>query len=294
MPSFKIDIDLIFNSLSGRALLMLDEHGRIFKANNDALVLLDKPKIKNLEGKNWDETFAGLTNDDFNFKDLINSSTGFLYYELTNAPGKKVDVLRVKVDKFELTEDLPGTYYFVTCKKQVSGDWEKMLFQVMKGTEKDFGENFLQSVTKALAETLGVDFAFIGSLKKENPVRVKAISFWNKDKYKKPFEYDLAGSPCEEVINKSQKFIPQNVTALYPEDTGLVKLGVESYFGTPIYYSSGKPLGLLVVMDSKPMSESSTSAYILNIFASRIGAEMEWLETQNSLVAKDRKLRNVK
>ena len=151
-----------------------------------------------------------------------------------------------------------------------------MLFQVMKGTEKDFGEDFIASVTKALAKTLKVDFAFIGKFLPGKEERIRTLSFWSKNKYADQFEYKLAGTPCEDVVNKSQKLVPRDVTQKYPEDVDLVDLGVESYFGTPIYYGNGKPLGLLVVMDSKPMEDNSSSAYILNIFASRIAAELEW------------------
>ena len=295
MDNFQVDIDLIFKTLSGRALLLVNDGGIIVKANYDAVALIGKTEIKDLVGKKWDATFSKISSDNFSFSAITNSSTGFLNFVLAKSSNEKSEFIKVKVDPVELTEQFPGKYFFITCRKQESKDWEDMLFQIMKGTEKDVGENYIQSVTKALAGTLSVDFAFVGKLKKgsKDKLMVKAISFWNKNKHKKPFEYLLAGSPCEDVINKRQKFISKNVTQLYPEDIGLVKLGVESYFGTPIYYSNGEPLGLLVIMDSKPMVENSSSAYILNIFASRVGAEIEFAETQKSLIEKDRKLRNV-
>jgi PAS domain S-box-containing protein len=293
MDNFKIDIDLIFNTLSGRALLLVNDNGIIVKANFDAAVLVGKSKIKDLEGKKWDLTFAKLSSDNFSFSAISNSITSFSNFALADTSSDKSELIKVKVDPVELTDGIPGKYYFISCRKQESKDWEDMLFQVMKGTEKDFGENYIQSVTKALAKTLSVDFAFIGKLEGSSKIMVHALSFWNKNKYRKPFKYALAGTPCEDIINKSQKLISRNVAQLYPKDTGLVKLGIESYFGTPIYYSSGEPMGLIVVMDSKPMLESSASAYILNIFANRVGAELEWAETQKSLAETGRKLRNV-
>lgn len=289
MTKLRIDIDLIFKSFKGRSLILLNKEGRIFKTNEDAYSLLGITGSKSLEGQKWDDTFAPLSKDDFSFGSLINTTTDFLYFGMK----AKNNQLRVKVDLFELNDHHPGKYYMVTCMMLETGNWEKKLFQVMKGTEKDIGENYIQSVTKALAQTLEVDYAFIGKLKDGPRKKIRAISFWEKHIYRDPFEYDLKGSPCEDVVNKSQKFIPRNVTKAYPKDKGLVKLGVESYFGTPIYYSNGKPLGLLVVMDSKPMVENPSSAYILNIFASRIGVEMEWAETQKTLQKKDRKLKNV-
>ena len=294
MDTFKVDIDLIFKTLSGRALVLLNDSGIVLKANLDAALMVGKPETKSLEGEKWDLTFAKISTDDFSFSTITNSTTGFSNFAVEDSSTNKAELIKVKVDPIDLTEPVPGKYFFITCRKQESKDWEDMLFQIMKGTEKDVGENYIQSVTKALASTLSVDFAFVGKLVKgKEDSTVRAISFWHKSRYKKPFEYSLAGSPCEDVIDKKQKFISENVTQLYPKDISLAKMGVESYFGTPIYYNNGAPLGLLVIMDSKPMIESSSSAYILNIFANRVGAEIEFAETQKSLYEKDRKLRNV-
>lgn len=292
MPKIQVDIDVFFNSLTGRLLVLLNEKGTILKVNADALGLLDVKNNKDLEGKKWDATFSKLSTNGLSFSNLTNTTTGYLSAEI-KLKNKKTGSFEIKVDTLILDEQYPGTYYLITGRKQHSGNWEDMLFQVMKGTEKDFGEDFILSVTKALAKTLNVDFAFIGKLLPGEERKIRTLSFWKKDKYLDQMEYLLAGTPCEDVVDKSQKLIPMNATKIYPEDTELAELGVESYFGTPIYYSNGKPLGLLVVMDKKPMEDSSSSAYILNIFASRIGAEMEWAETQSSLAAKDRKLRNV-
>ena len=215
MDNFQVDIDLVFKTLSGRALVLVNDSGIILKANLDAALMVGEPEIKNLEGKKWDLSFAKLSTDDFTFSAITNSTTGFSNFMLANSSTYKSELIKVKVDPIDLSEPVPGKYFFITCRKQESKDWEDMLFQIMKGTEKDVGENYIQSVTKALASTLSVDFAFVGKLVKgKEDSTVRAISFWHKNRYKKPFEYSLAGSPCEDVIDKKQKFISKNVTKL--------------------------------------------------------------------------------
>ncbi len=289
MASFKVDIDLIFKSLGGRLLLLVSEKGTIIKANIDTLELVGLSSMDEIEGKKWDSIFSNNGQSGFSFSDITAASTGFISVWLNDQNAKQI-LYEIRVDTISLEDDNSGNYYIITGTGQPKVSHDDMLFQVMKGTEKDIGEDYILSVTKALAKTLKVDFVFIGKLYKGEKDIIKTLSFWDKKKYKEPFQYDLAGSPSENVVNQSQKLIPRNVTKLYPKDTSLVKLGVKSYFGTPIYYSNGEALGLLVIMDSKPMVENSASAYILNIFASRIGAEIEWAETQKSLQDKDRKL----
>ena len=292
MPKIQVDIDIFFNSLTGRFLVLLNDRGVILKVNADAISLIEAKSTKALEGKKWDNTFAKLSIEGFNFTDLSNTTTGYLSAEIAIGKNKK-DVYEIKVDPLALNEAEQGNYLLITGRKLQTGNWEDMLFQVMKGTEKDFGEDFILSVTKALANTLNVDMAFIGKLLPAEKAKIRTLSFWNKNKYKPQFEYTLSGSPSEDVVNNRQKLISKNLRGLYPDDKELLKPGMESCFGTPIYYSSGEPLGLLAIMDSKPMEDNSSTAYIMNIFASRIGAEIEWAETQKSLAAKDRKLRNV-
>jgi len=50
---------------------------------------------------------------------------------------------------------------------------------------------------------------------------------------------------------------------------------MESFMGTPVFGVSGEVCGLLVLMDDKPMEEIPNSRYMLSIFASRVGAELE-------------------
>lgn len=292
MTEVKVDIDIIFDSLGGRALVLLNKNGTILKANFDAISLTGHKNKKEVIGKKWDDLYAPMATEGFTLADITGANTGYIAVEI-NTTTQGALSLEVKVDSIKLSKDFPGEYFLITGVKRQSDNWENMLFKLMKGTEKDFGQDFIKSVTKSLAKTLKVDYAFVGKLNSATETDITTLSFWNKTRYRKNFTYGLAGSPCEDVVNKHQKLISRNVIAEYPEDKGLVKLGVESYFGTPIYYSDGRPLGILVVMDSDYMEENPSSAYILNIFANRIGAEMEWIETQESLRKKDRKLRSV-
>ena len=52
-------------------------------------------------------------------------------------------------------------------------------------------------------------------------------------------------------------------------------MGVQSYFGAPLVSSSGTCIGLVAVMDSKPMLPSVWAEPVLGTFASRIALELE-------------------
>ena len=52
-------------------------------------------------------------------------------------------------------------------------------------------------------------------------------------------------------------------------------MGVDSYIGLPLHSSDGKPIGLVVVLDSKPMNNTVQMEEVLKIFAERVEAELD-------------------
>jgi signal transduction histidine kinase len=70
---------------------------------------------------------------------------------------------------------------------------------------------------------------------------------------------------------------------MFPKDQFIANMGIESFIGAPIYNSNEEPMGMLVLMDDKQMQEKSNSRYILSVFASRAGAELERMNNEELL-----------
>jgi hypothetical protein len=64
------------------------------------------------------------------------------------------------------------------------------------------------------------------------------------------------------------------------------KMGLESFMGTPVFDDAGNVSGMLVMMDDKPMEEIPNSRYMLSIFASRVGAELERMKIEESYMGR--------
>jgi len=60
-------------------------------------------------------------------------------------------------------------------------------------------------------------------------------------------------------------------------------MALESYMGTPIIGSNGNPLGVLVVLDTKPLAESTDYLPILSLFALRAGMEIERMSQEHTM-----------
>ena len=159
---------------------------------------------------------------------------------------------------------------------------ESVMASLVRGTSSLFGQAFFDALVKDLAELLDVEFAFIGRANRTQD-RIGTLSFQAHGILAPKLEYPLEGSPCGEVYARSPMSVTENVREKFPDAPALRDMNAESYMGVPLFSSSRDPIGVLVVIDEKPMAENELARSILTIFAGRAQGEIERLEAENSL-----------
>jgi PAS domain S-box-containing protein len=137
------------------------------------------------------------------------------------------------------------------------------------------GKDFLKFIVKTLATCLNVKYAFITECVDPSKQTLRTLAFWNETAFGENFEYGLANTPCQEVLEGEVCFYPHNVQQNFPDDEDLKTLDVESYVGYPLFSKSGEILGHLVAMDTQEISVESGAIPIIKLFASRAAAELE-------------------
>ena len=152
---------------------------------------------------------------------------------------------------------------------------EKTLMFVLQGATGVAGEDFFRLLTQYLAAALEVDVAFLAEMTPEKPGWARTIAMIEEEQISEPFEYALAGTPCEHVVKDCKAFFAANVAKQFPEDEWLVERNIESYHGVPLLDSAGKPIGHMGVMHTEPMLMTIPREAILNVFAARASAELE-------------------
>ncbi|MFB2897241.1 ATP-binding protein [Aerosakkonemataceae cyanobacterium BLCC-F50] len=224
--------------------------------------------------------------------------SGILYLEnnlITNAfPEERLNILQLLLNQAAISIDNAQLYHQLEQKleqqtteltqtndrlqaeileRQLS---EQALRLIVEGTSSVTGEDFFRSLVHSLAQALNVRYAFISGCIDPSKKRVRTFAFWHGNDFSENFEYDISGSPCEQVINsKGCKLFPRNIQLLFPEDEGLVDLHAESYLGIALLDSTGEVLGHLAVLDDKPMENKLRNQMTLEIFAVRAATEME-------------------
>jgi len=170
---------------------------------------------------------------------------------------------------------------------------EDAIRNISEGVSAATGDEFFRSLVTYLAKTLGVDYALIGELTGDGLDAVATTSVYAHGVIIENIVYKLAGTPCANVIEAEPCCYSSGVQSMYPDDDLLVEMGVDSYAGTTLFGTDGRPMGILVVLDSKPMANEKFTLSLLQIFASRASSEMERLKAFEAVRESEARLRTL-
>jgi PAS domain S-box-containing protein len=163
---------------------------------------------------------------------------------------------------------------------------------IAEGTANATGEEFFQALVRHLARAVPARYAFVAEFAGVN-TRVRTLAYWFRDRIAPNLEFDLAGTPCEEVVRGQLCHHPAGVKDLFTHDRPLVEMGIESYFGVPLRDSAGNHLGHLAVFDERPMPPEPRKLLVFRIFAARAAAELARLRAERELRASERRFRDL-
>lgn len=149
---------------------------------------------------------------------------------------------------------------------------EQQLQKLFEVTATKTGADFFPTSVMLLTESLGVPHALLTELQ-GNVLRT--LAFVVDGVLQPTYEYAVAGTPCEQVLQAGEFYVGSVVQELFPEDTDLSDLGAESYLGLALKGSQGYVVGHLCVLDRKPIERSERAEKLIRSFAARATAELE-------------------
>jgi PAS domain S-box-containing protein len=159
-----------------------------------------------------------------------------------------------------------------------SSDWSALdahdfeqLRLIIEGTASAIGNEYFEKLVEQLASAVHTNHAFISEF--TPPQRIRTLAFWSGGRIVDNIEYDLPGTPCEEVFDGGFCYYPQGLQQRYPE----TEPGIESYIGVPLKARDGRVLGHLCVLDERPMTDDPKRLAMFRICAIRAAAELDRL-----------------
>ncbi len=167
---------------------------------------------------------------------------------------------------------------------------EAALRLIVDGTVAETGTEFFRALVRNLSFAMGTAGAWVTEYLPETK-RLRALAFWMNGQFIPEYEYAIAGTACEPVV-ESRKLvhIPERIIELYPHEPELVAWNAVSYLGVPLLDLSGEVMGHLSVLDNKPMPANTRSISLFEIFAARAAAEQRRLRQEAEVRAREEEL----
>jgi PAS domain S-box-containing protein len=152
---------------------------------------------------------------------------------------------------------------------------------ITEGTAAVTGEEFYRELVRHVAAALNVRHCLVTERMATNELR--PLAKWSDGALGATDSYPLAGAPCEEVFTGKSVHYETGLPERFRPWCGRVAPGAVSYLGVPIFSSRQVVVGHLAVMDAKALPPDALAIQVLEIFAHRVGAELERSRTAEQL-----------
>ncbi len=169
---------------------------------------------------------------------------------------------------------------------------EALLTRINRVVSVKTGAKYFSELTAFLSSQLGVKYVFVGKYLPELDM-VETISFRGDQIEQANFRYFLAGTPCGNAIKDTTCAYPSNVQSYFPDDEDLKTLGAESYLGIQLRDEANEVIGIIVLLDDKPMQDVEEKMRIVSIAAPRTANEIKQRNVINQLKKSEEKYRNL-
>jgi len=194
---------------------------------------------------------------------------GFIY-PIKDAAGKVTEVILTHED--------------VTEKKQT----EEAIKNIAAGVSAQTGSAFFEQLALYLSKLFTTKYVLIGLIDESDTITINTLALSINGTIGKNISYKLTNTPSEVVIKEGTYSLPTGVKKFFSKDKLLTELAVDSFIGTPLFNTAGQPLGLIALLDDKPLTRTELMSEILQIFSARAGAELVRLRAEKDLSIKER------
>ena len=143
-------------------------------------------------------------------------------------------------------------------------------------------EDFFQALARFLALRLGMDYVCIDRLEADH-LSAQTVAVYFDGRFEDNISYTLHDTPCGDVVGKSICVFPHGVRHLFPNDLVLQEMVAESYVGTTLWGSDGRPTGLIAIIGRKPLEDRALATSLVQLVAVRAASELERREAETAL-----------
>ena len=150
---------------------------------------------------------------------------------------------------------------------------ESLLIDVARGLSAETGEAFFRTVVQHLGQALGADLVLVGETTPDRGVM--SLAMVQDGQLLPNSRYALEGSPCDVAIHHPDLCVyGDGIQQLFPHDLFLLDSGYQAYIGAALRNADGEPIGIVNAMWRQAQPPSADRDALMQIYASRISAEL--------------------
>ncbi len=159
----------------------------------------------------------------------------------------------------------------------------KALQTLAASTNSASNNAFYELCVEQLATLYHTRYVVIARLEDPTQRLLSTLALWDGDHLVPNFSDFIGCTPCQTVLSGETVLIAEGIQALYADHLTLRMMKVESYFGVPLLDEQRQVVGLVALLDDKPLASDAATESLLPIFAQRIAQEMIQ-QHQNALI----------
>ena len=181
-------------------------------------------------------------------------------------------------EEITLLEDFVNDLAFGISNIRATSERNRLQQAVVKaaaGVTASSGAAFFEDLVRNMAEAVDADASFLAQLLPGSLVNARTLVAMVDGTTIENFTYELAGTPCENLLDDNICVIPDKLKERYSGSADFGALVPRSYVGLRLVSSTGRPVGLLFVLFAKPLKHFDFIVSTLQIFAARAASELE-------------------
>lgn len=147
---------------------------------------------------------------------------------------------------------------------------------------------FAQHATRRIGQILEVDMVQLSVPCPDAPGWAETIAVFNEGEPATNYRYRLAGSPCDEALQRRICIYPEAVCKEFPDDAELAAYNVEAYGGSALSDARGRLLGVLSVMSRTPFRNPEMVRAVISLAGVGIGGMLQSHRAKAAIKASER------
>lgn len=206
--------------------------------------------------------------------------------EQCNYPGMGVLQTKKMLKKITLSD---GHGFVIKQPRHHETAAEKTLKVLMNALQSS--NDIYASAALAIQQCLGWRWVAITRFTDDTSEHLEVLSFLDKEQHLDTFEYAVAGTPCEMVVDTNEFTVFSNLEKAFPDYAALQEMGAKNYAGLVYRNADGKPLGHIMAMHDSDDVNFSIAEDVINIATIALSSQFQLHKTVSQLANAEQRMR---